>query len=219
MRSSTKAIIAAAALAIPTFSSPLLASTLLDTGAPTATTIRDAAHNQLGIGPGQGVNVATNTTLTNIGFYSATPSGGNVKYMIWNGTNSTLLFSIVGTTTTGSTPTLNFSPDFSLDLLAGNTYYFGIISDSPLDVGFSFFGSVSQSGLTATGNNSNYTNYATPSFVGTGGANINLVLLGTQAAGAVPEPATWMMMLIGFGAIGWSVRRGRKSAQGLARTA
>lgn len=27
----------------------------------------------------------------------------------------------------------------------------------------------------------------------------------------VPEPATWMMMLIGFGAIGWSIRRRRPS--------
>jgi len=214
MRNVMKCVVAGAGFAMATLSSPLLASTLLDLGAPNFTTNRSA-----GDGPGQLVNVATNTSLTNIGFYSATPNGGNVKYMIWDGTNSTLLFSIVGTTTTGSTPTLNFSPDFSLDLLAGNTYYFGIISDSPLDVGFSFFGSVSQSGLTATGNNSNYTNYATPSFVGTGGANINLVLLGTQAAGAVPEPATWAMMILGFGAIGWSVRRGRKSAQGLAKAA
>lgn len=27
--------------------------------------------------------------------------------------------------------------------------------------------------------------------------------------GGVPEPATWMMMLLGFGAIGWQLRRGR----------
>jgi hypothetical protein len=33
----------------------------------------------------------------------------------------------------------------------------------------------------------------------------------------VPEPATWAMMILGFGAIGWSVRRGRKSALGLAK--
>jgi Asp-tRNA(Asn)/Glu-tRNA(Gln) amidotransferase A subunit family amidase len=38
-------------------------------------------------------------------------------------------------------------------------------------------------------------------------------------AGAVPEPATWAMMILGFGAIGWSVRRGRKSAQGSANAA
>ena len=30
------------------------------------------------------------------------------------------------------------------------------------------------------------------------------------AAAAVPEPGTWMMMLLGFGAIGFSVRRSRR---------
>jgi len=215
MRSSMKAIIAAAALAMPAFSSPLLAATLLDLGAPNFTTTRPADN-----GPGQLVNVATNTSLTNIGFYSATPNGGNVKYMIWDGTNSTLLFSIVGTTVTGSTPTLTFSPDFTFNLLAGSSYYFGIISDSALDVGIINNGAITltQNGLTATGNNSNYTNFGSPTFVALAGASINLVLLGTQT-GAVPEPATWMMMIIGFGAIGWSVRRGRKSLQGSAKAA
>jgi hypothetical protein len=215
MRNLMKCIVAGAAFAMATLSSPLLASTLLDMGAPNFTTVRIA-----GAGPGQLVNVATNTSLTNIGFYSATPNGGNVKYMIWDGTNSTLLFSIVGTTVTGSTPTLTFSPDFAFHLLAGSSYYFGIISDSALDVGTINTGAITltQNGLTATGSNSNYNNFASPAFVGLAGASINLVLLGTQT-GAVPEPATWMMMLIGFGAIGWSVRRGRKSAQGLAKTA
>ena len=215
MRNLMKCVVAGAAFAMATLSSPLLATTLLDLGAPNFTTVRIA-----GDGPGQLVNVATNTSLTNIGFYSATPNGGNVKYMIWDGTNSTLLFSIVGTTVTGSTPTLTFSPDFTFNLLAGSSYYFGIISDSALDVGIINTGAITltQNGLTATGSNSNYSNFASPAFVGLAGASINLVLLGTQT-GAVPEPATWMMMLIGFGAIGWSVRRGRKSAQGLAKAA
>jgi hypothetical protein len=30
--------------------------------------------------------------------------------------------------------------------------------------------------------------------------------------GAVPEPATWAMMLLGFGAIGFALRRGRRKA-------
>ena len=50
--------------------------------------------------------------------------------MIWDGTNSTLLLSIVGTTVTGSTPTLTFSPDFTFNLLAGSSYYFSISSHS-----------------------------------------------------------------------------------------
>ena len=34
--------------------------------------------------------------------------------------------------------------------------------------------------------------------------------------GAVPEPSTWAMMLMGFGAIGYGVRRQRKTAAALA---
>ena len=31
-------------------------------------------------------------------------------------------------------------------------------------------------------------------------------------SGAVPEPGTWVMMLLGFGAVGWTVRRKRRAA-------
>jgi len=32
---------------------------------------------------------------------------------------------------------------------------------------------------------------------------------GTGSIGAVPEPATWLMLLAGFGAIGWVARKRR----------
>lgn len=38
------------------------------------------------------------------------------------------------------------------------------------------------------------------------------------AVGGVPEPATWAMMLLGFGAIGWTVRRKRRTAETLSCT-
>lgn len=38
----------------------------------------------------------------------------------------------------------------------------------------------------------------------------------TFAAGAIPEPATWGMMILGFGAVGAAVRRRRSTAQVLA---
>ncbi len=34
--------------------------------------------------------------------------------------------------------------------------------------------------------------------------------------GSVPEPTTWLMMLVGFGAIGWSMRRQRRAQVALA---
>ena len=41
---------------------------------------------------------------------------------------------------------------------------------------------------------------------------------GTITITAVPEPATWAMMLLGFGAIGWQIRR-RRSTLALAQAA
>jgi len=38
----------------------------------------------------------------------------------------------------------------------------------------------------------------------------NLTLAGAAATSGVPEPATWAMLLIGFGGVGYSIRRGRK---------
>jgi hypothetical protein len=52
------------------------------------------------------------------------------------------------------------------------------------------------------------------SFTVTGGKveTVSQVRIGQAAAAAVPEPATWALMLVGFGAIGFTMRRRRKPA-------
>ncbi|MDQ4420699.1 PEPxxWA-CTERM sorting domain-containing protein [Sphingobium sp. DEHP117] len=40
-------------------------------------------------------------------------------------------------------------------------------------------------------------------------ASSNLTLFSTGTAGGVPEPATWALMILGFGGIGAAVRRGK----------
>ena len=51
---------------------------------------------------------------------------------------------------------------------------------------------------------------------GRGGFVLDNLVLATPAPGAVPEPATWAMMLLGFGAIGFQARRTKRA---LARAA
>lgn len=47
----------------------------------------------------------------------------------------------------------------------------------------------------------------------------NITTEGLTVTPGVPEPATWAMMLLGFGGIGMTLRRGRKSAGKLAKIA
>lgn len=46
----------------------------------------------------------------------------------------------------------------------------------------------------------------------------HLAFFGTEARSAVPEPGTWMMMLLGFGAVGSAMRRNRKANGGVLQT-
>lgn len=58
------------------------------------------------------------------------------------------------------------------------------------------------------------TTYTSATFSSTGGGFTDLKQLRvTLAAGAVPEPATWAMMLLGFVGIGAAMRRGRAPAR------
>jgi hypothetical protein len=45
-----------------------------------------------------------------------------------------------------------------------------------------------------------------------GACDLAFQVVGTSAAGAVPEPATWAMMILGFGAAGAALRQRRRTA-------
>ena len=73
------------------------------------------------------------------------------------------------------------------------------------------------------GDNTNFSQYV--QFAGLPGSQITSVTFGNDPSinafevsnftvgSAVPEPATWAMMLIGFGGIGFSMRRRRRNPQ------
>jgi len=167
-------------------------------------------------GAGQGIAVSTTTTLTNIAVDIAMPAGGNVKFLIFNSTNSTLLLSTSPEALAASTtPAYVESPNFNFTLNAGSTYFFGVIGDNDIDINFynppppTF----NQNGLDAllTGN-SNYDNFTNPILASAnpfGSAEMTLRLFGSQAA-SVPEPAS--ITILGFGLLGLGLlRRFRRS--------
>jgi len=96
-------------------------------------------------------------------------------------------FTATATTNDGSTFSVN---GISSDCACGSNPFLGIMSDS--------------ANISSIRFNVSDANGANDFAIGP------LQLIGNVAG--VPEPATWAMMLIGFGAVGWTVRRKRRPA-------
>ena len=151
-----------------------------------------------GNGAGQGVSVQTTQTITDMEFYLDMPNGGDLKFFIYNEANDDLQFlNTVNNIAPIQNPTW-VSSTVNYTVEAGKTYYFGVISDANVDIGYIYPPvPYSSNGLTAlTSGNSNYTGYGVPVFSGFGGAQIALRLSET----AVPEPGS--LVLLGTGALG-----------------
>jgi hypothetical protein len=194
-------------VALPLLIAPVAQAQLLfNTGDGNSTSYREPSF-----GPGQGVLVSTPTTLTNLGFYLGLPSAGNIKFLIFDGTNSSLLFSTALALGPQSNGTLTVSDPFSFALNAGSIYNFGVIADGSLNIDY-FFPPITDAanGLAIVGVNSNYSNYDSPGLSDIGGqATIALALYGTQGSvTTTPEPAS--IILLGTGLVGVFGAAGRK---------
>ena len=115
-------------------------------------------------------------------FNFLTPTGFNLA-------NATISTSALGTSNIDFTSVLLNGAAFTLT--PTGTFEFGTLANAFLTTG-------ANNVLTVQGRNN-----------GDGAFSGTLVF---AAASAVPEPSTWAMMLIGFGAVGFSVRRKRRPA-------
>jgi hypothetical protein len=160
------------------------------------------------LGVGQGVAVTTTQTISDFAFFAYLPDGGDLKFMIWDGGNSTLLDTFTKTFPASSTPSWLDAGPLSFTLAAGSTYHFGFIPDN--DATFGFLGSrtsYTSNGLTALGN-SGYADFSSPVALSGGDGGVQIAL--QISAGPVPEPSTWAMMLVGFAGLGYAGLRAQR---------
>lgn len=160
-------------------------------------------------GIGQGVSVSQDTTIAGFSFFGNMPTGGDAKFMIWNGTNTSLLFSqTVSFGASGSASWISSGP-LSFELDAGNTYYFAILGTTVVQLASNFpTVAYSSNGLTAlTTGNVNYAFFDNPIAFSSGLRQVALRIEGVESA--VPEPSTWAMMVLGFAGIGYLAYRRR----------
>jgi len=101
------------------------ADIIFDLSPAPATTFRGADF-----GLGQGVSVSQTVTIDGFQFFANLPNGGDANFMIWNGNNSSLLFSQTVTFTASSTKTWIDSGLINFTLSAGSSYFVGIIADN-----------------------------------------------------------------------------------------
>jgi hypothetical protein len=103
-----------------------------------------------------------------------------------------------------------------LDVTFGSTTLgeeWGIYGSNVSGDGGTFLSSGSTEGTPSTTSLSGWGNYHFYDFysLGTNGQTTGNILLSSATVAGVPEPATWAMMLLGFGAIGVAARRRRKT--------
>jgi len=180
---------------------------VFDTGIGNATSFRPSDF-----GAGQPILVMDCTIITNMAMQVAMPNGGNIEYMIWNASNSVLLFSEEQAVAASTTPDFVVSSSFSFDVLAGDTYFFGVIGDNNLYIQYITPSKpITQNGLTAllTGN-SNYQDFKMPAVVKPGFVEIPLQLYAEAAEQQTPEPASWLTL--GAGAIFLFMKAHRRQA-------
>ena len=153
------------------------------------------------------VNDGTTSTLVNIRSVVGDLLGGpSVTAELRAGTETgTLLTTFSMPSFAGTHSARTFNPLSSVTLNPGMTYWFILGVSGRGSVGWTYAEGNNQVGTGSLGNYSYSANQGA-SWGSAGGVNPYLIEVNVRS-GAVPEPATWAMMLLGLGLAGAVLRR------------
>ena len=166
-----------------------------------------------GGGTGQIIAFNAPTAITSFGFKMTATAGTKIKFFIKFGRVDPVYLQ-EGTLDRNYTSELISTPDFAATTLKANQYTFGFITNTGVLFQADTDGfAISQNGITEIPrSNPNYVDYAKILYDRDGLAEIGLQISGVGGAAAVPEPATWALLLTGFGLTGAAVRRRTRQA-------
>jgi|GEM_PF-2047358 len=164
----------------------------------------DGSHSSpSATGFSQGVTVSVDTQLTSIAMDIGAQANADFKYLIFDASDSTLLYSSDAFTVSAATDPAWYKESVNFTLTAGSMYYIGYLSDGR-SFGAYADSTDSENGLVGEDNhNGGSSLYATPRGLGNnhGIRNFALELYGTNAdVSAVPEPGS--IALLGTGLLG-----------------
>ena len=175
----------------------------------TALTAASAANAALTIGTAGGTNGTVTPTVTSTSTLEFDTTNGTAgSYSSFFQFNSDIFNSGVFTATASTNP-LGGTTVTMLQLFTGGTVLAGVYTPGTLVIGGSASGSsnsLTLDNVTLTPN-TNYT-FVYSGTLGKTPGNIS----GNGAFAVVPEPATWALMLLGFGGMGMAMRRRRRPA-------
>ena len=211
----------------------LLLTAALSFGIATAANAQSVTNGSFEVGPDPGSSFITLTAVDS-SILGWTVDTGSIDYIggYWPAQDGTRSIDLAGTsvgsisqliagTVAGQAYTVDFWASMNPD--GGDPVRTGIVSFGGVDMPFAYSSSNSLSDMMwapysftflATGSSSSLSFAAD----GSAGCCYGPALDNVSLAAAVPEPATWAMMLLGFGAIGLGMRR-RRSLLSLAQIA
>jgi hypothetical protein len=191
----------APASAVTIFDSRALGEPLCESGGLCETEQRTSDINYAAV-----LQFTANVTVNQIGVWSSVDDAQDVKFVIFDsllfGGTGDLLFS--QTKSYGVTAaTWLYTDPMSFTFQAGKTYDVGILGNGRNLTGrWIAYTDLTSGPVTGIAQNANINNFGAPQTGGYAGV-VPWVQLNTN----VPEPASWAMMIVGFGLVGTSLRR------------